>query len=228
MKRHQIWKKILSAGVALMLVTSQGPVFTAADLYSDNDTAANDSVFIPSEESETVQFTQGDDILVDDSLTSLAITSASIIVGTDDPTAFEDEKVSVQELAEDIYLLDYPSVDDAQAAYGDYLYRTDFAENNTEFCVADVLPGSISDADTVYYADDQAVTRTGDTKGSVIALIDTGVSENANVIERVSVIGGEIGDDNGHGDSMLSYILAENPDAEVVSVKALNENGTGT
>jgi len=62
----------------------------------------------------------------------------------------------------------------------------------------------------------------------IIALIDTGVSENVNVIDRVSVIGSDVGDENGHGDRMLSEILGINPHAAVVSVKALDENGKGS
>lgn len=69
-------------------------------------------------------------------------------------------------------------------------------------------------------------------KLTTIALIDTGVGEEEyrsdNVIERVSVIGDTVWDDNGHGTSMLGYILEEAPEAKVISIKALNEEGKGT
>ncbi len=68
-----------------------------------------------------------------------------------------------------------------------------------------------------------------------VALIDTGVNDES--VERCTVLcapGGEIidddgesllGDDNGHGDDMLAHIRAENPDAEVISIKAMGADG---
>ena len=58
--------------------------------------------------------------------------------------------------------------------------------------------------------------------GLVIALIDSGVPEAPNVIARESVIGDEIGDDNGHGEYMLQQILEENPNARIYSIKAID------
>ena len=62
-----------------------------------------------------------------------------------------------------------------------------------------------------------------------IALIDTGAKAGCeNIISAVSLLGDDPGDDNGHGSRMAEYILAENPDAEIISVKALDANGKGT
>ncbi|MCF0146382.1 MAG: S8 family serine peptidase, partial [Eubacterium sp.] len=63
---------------------------------------------------------------------------------------------------------------------------------------------------------------------NVIALIDSGVPEHGNVQERISVIGDDPGDDNGHGSRMLTAITAQNPSASVLSVKALDAAGYGT
>lgn len=62
----------------------------------------------------------------------------------------------------------------------------------------------------------------------VIALIDTGASNNKNIIESVSMLGDDVSDDNGHGTQMLQYITSENPDARILSIKALDKNGNGT
>ena len=64
--------------------------------------------------------------------------------------------------------------------------------------------------------------------GLVIALIDSGVPEAPNVIARESVIGDEIGDDNGHGEYMLQQILEENPNARIYSIKAIDAGGHGS
>ena len=63
----------------------------------------------------------------------------------------------------------------------------------------------------------------------LIALIDTGAPQNcANIISAVSVLGEDPYDDNGHGTRMSELILAENPDARILSIKALDASGKGT
>lgn len=63
----------------------------------------------------------------------------------------------------------------------------------------------------------------------VIALIDTGVSEHANVIDRISVIDDDAsGDDNSHGDAMVNAIISQDPEAKILSIKAMDDNGYGT
>ena len=62
---------------------------------------------------------------------------------------------------------------------------------------------------------------------NVIALIDTGVGESANVIDRVSVIE-EPEASTEHGDAMLQAIVSQNPDAKILSIRAMNSNGFGT
>lgn len=63
----------------------------------------------------------------------------------------------------------------------------------------------------------------------LIALIDTGAPQNcANIISAVSVLGEDPCDDNGHGSRMSELILAENPDAHILSIKALDASGKGT
>lgn len=61
-----------------------------------------------------------------------------------------------------------------------------------------------------------------------IVLIDTGVSETKPADARYTVIGGSVYDENGHGDQMVDAIKSENPDANIVSIKALDKNGNGT
>lgn len=63
--------------------------------------------------------------------------------------------------------------------------------------------------------------------GNVIALIDTGVGESANVIDRVSVIE-EPEVSTQHGDAMLQAIVSQNPDAKILSIRAMNSHGFGT
>ena len=59
-----------------------------------------------------------------------------------------------------------------------------------------------------------------------IALIDTGAT-NPNVIRSVSVLGDGAEDDNGHGTELAKVIAQANPDAKILSIKALGADGTG-
>ena len=70
--------------------------------------------------------------------------------------------------------------------------------------------------------------KASDTDHKTIALLDTGVGKNPNVISRVSMLGDDPSDDNGHGTDMLGFILDENPDAEVLSIKVLDDQAYGT
>ena len=59
-----------------------------------------------------------------------------------------------------------------------------------------------------------------------IALIDTGAL-TSNVVKSISVIGDETADDNGHGTKMAEQIASVNPDAKILSIKALDNNAAG-
>lgn len=62
----------------------------------------------------------------------------------------------------------------------------------------------------------------------VIALIDTGISVNQKVVGAVSIIGDDPYDDNGHGTKMYDTIRGVDPDAQILSIKALDADGVGT
>ena len=74
-------------------------------------------------------------------------------------------------------------------------------------------------------SDSEEITVSQD--GNVIALIDTGVGESANVIDRVSVIE-EPEALTEHGDAMLQAIVSQNSDAKILSIRAMNSHGFGT
>lgn len=84
----------------------------------------------------------------------------------------------------------------------------------------DTLNNILSDA-----SDSEEITVSQD--GNVIALIDTGVGESAHVMDRVSVIE-EPETSTEHGDAMLQAIVSQNPDAKILSIRAMNSNGFGT
>ena len=62
----------------------------------------------------------------------------------------------------------------------------------------------------------------------VIALIDTGANESANIIERVSLIDDVMVGSNSHGDDMVKAIVSQNENAKIISIRALGDDGQGT
>lgn len=83
-------------------------------------------------------------------------------------------------------------------------------------------------SDQIETEENEGTEKASVTKKKTIALLDTGVGENEHVIGQVSMLGDDPADDNGHGSDMLSFILEENPDAEVLSVKVLDDQAYGT
>lgn len=66
-------------------------------------------------------------------------------------------------------------------------------------------------------------------KDYTIALIDTGASvDGEHVLSAVSMIGNNPEDDNGHGTQMVSFITEEDPNAYIISIKALDSEGVGS
>lgn len=127
----------------------------------------------------------------------------------------------------DLYLMQFSSVDNTMDAYAYYKGKVDAVEPDMNIEAAsedavditeDVNPMALlSDVDDV-----ENVSNMG-----VIALIDTGVKESENVIDRVSVIDDKL-EGNGHGDDMLKAIVSQNEDAQVLSIRAMNDHGLGS
>lgn len=74
----------------------------------------------------------------------------------------------------------------------------------------------------------KTIPKTGkEDEDPLIAVIDTGAAESVTIEGRYSVIDEEGLDDNGHGTTMIGTILEQNPNARIISIKALDEYGFG-
>lgn len=131
-------------------------------------------------------------------------------------------------------LLGYSSPFDMAQAYDRYLTTAKFvaidgyvqaqgADENDEAAPQPVAPGE--DALSILSAHEAEVEK--DTKCRV-AIIDTGYSGIREIEEKTSVLGEDGSDDNGHGTEMIRTVQNENPDATIVSIKALDTSGRGT
>lgn len=170
-----------------------------------------------------------------------SIDTTSILVHTDDASVIEKDDVISS--YGDTYLLGYDSVSEAGKAYGHYddIVTDGFVQPNTLFASADEINQDAPGLDGLDMADleieseapalDSLKTELASAaplhENGVVALIDTGVNEGANVLDNVSMLGGSPYDDNGHGQKMLEVMQEIYPDISVLSIKALDKNGYG-
>lgn len=157
--------------------------------------------------------------------------SREIIIATEKADTIVD-KDDIVDSGNGMYVLRYDTAEHAKNAYSYYYGKAGFVAPNIAVHAAE---GKTSEdagpADVGAPLD--TLKQLGDAKknasGTVIAVVDSGMPSNGNVTNRVSVINGgtEVGDDNGHGTKTMDAILSVNPDAKILSIKALDANGHG-
>lgn len=129
-----------------------------------------------------------------------------------------------------IYLLQFETQDDAKNAYSYYAARGIDVEVDAAVGIAegDAIPAASSmDGETNPFTQLSSALDEidGGSTAGIIALLDTGV--NGNVIDSVSMLSESGRDRNGHGTRMYETILAESPDAQILSVQVLDWKGAG-
>lgn len=192
---------------------------------------------------------QGAEKTVDD-VDKSDFASKRLVVVSDEKSVFTDADKVIGQYG-NIYLLQYETVKDAKDAYARFKDVVTAVEPDKDVSAAtnDATTASES-TEAIDKADTEASTEatteaSTDTSNAisalndmdastsvqkekgVIALIDTGVSESDNVIDRVSVID-DVLTGHGHGDKMLADILSQDEDAKILSIRAMNDNGFGT
>lgn len=200
------------------------------DLSNEISTKADSVVVSEKPQYVTVSF---DAISVpmdkEEELNDLDFSTCRLLVGSSVEDVLND--VSVLSTYNGVSLLQFPSEDATRRAYIALSKIADFVNVDTaDFEVSDIanvekdeMSGGINPIGELSKADTEEVSQS-----NVIAVIDTGSSERDNVIERVSMLGDDVSDDNGHGDEMISKILSQDKDAKVISIKAMDSNGRGT
>lgn len=209
--------------------TDSGDV-SEEDLSNEISTKADSVVVSEKPQYVTVSF---DAISVpmdkEEELSDLDFSTCRLLVGSSVEDVLND--VSVLSTYNGVSLLQFPSGDATRRAYIALSKIADFVNVDTaDFEVSDIanvekdeMSEGINPIGELSEADTEEVSQS-----NVIAVIDTGSSERDNVIERVSMLGDDVSDDNGHGDEMISKILSQDKDAKIISIKAMDSNGRGT
>ena len=146
------------------------------------------------------------------------------------PQQVIDEEHVIGQYGE-IYFFAYETKLEAMNAYLYYGAISEGVEPDVEIGVADdEYVGDVEvteDSNPILnleQAEDSVPAQKAD---NLIALIDTGVSEHPNVVDRVSLID-DVLSGNGHGDEMVSAIVSQNEDAKILSIRAMGDNGRGS
>lgn len=136
---------------------------------------------------------------------------------------------------EDIYLIEYETVKKCMAAY---VYYTGVADAVEPDAVMEIASDASAEEKVEISAEKEnnPVTALSNTEGAsfvpngktrVIALLDTGASASGNVVDRVSLIDDAL-EGHSHGNAMVSTITGQNPDAKILSVRVMGNDGRGT
>ncbi|MBR3241964.1 MAG: VaFE repeat-containing surface-anchored protein [Parasporobacterium sp.] len=125
-----------------------------------------------------------------------------------------------------IHLMQYETPETAKNAYAYYYGRSAFVEADSSVHIANGRGGAVgafkmTEGDTPL----DKLASAPAMSGFDIALIDTGADYGVDA--RVSMIGDNLADENGHGTRMAEIIRSENPEASIVSIKALDADGSG-
>ncbi|RHR96241.1 hypothetical protein DWW20_19540, partial [Ruminococcus sp. AF14-5] len=176
------------------------------------------------------------------SLDADLFSSARLVIMTGNADSIVDTEHIIANY-DNIYLMQYSTVEQAMTAYLYYSYNAstgviDAVEPDAPIEAAgeEAIDGTTpieetsipvtEEANPINAIEEAPMAQTEDSK-NVIALIDTGVSESANVIDRISLIGDEL-EGNGHGDKMLHAIVGQNANANVLSIRTMGNDGRGT
>ena len=161
-------------------------------------------------------------------LDSAVFSSARLVVISDDAESISDDSKYIIANYQNIYLIQYETVENAMKAYMKYTNAGLTAEPDAPIIAAsqDVLT---EDNDITITEGNNPISMLAEeaenatsviSNKKIIALLDTGTLESPNVISRISLIDDSL-NGNGHGDEMVSNIVKQNPDAEIISIRIM-------
>lgn len=141
---------------------------------------------------------------------------------------------------DNLYLLQYTTVQQAMNAYAYYSDKVEAIEPDKEIKMAEKTDSEedetvVSDVEVTASTPSNPVAEISEldslgiaSTSDIIALIDTGVSDESKTVGRFSVLDDDKLAVGTHGDNMADVILSQNVNAQILSIRAMDENGTGT
>lgn len=158
--------------------------------------------------------------------------SCRLVLSTEDAGVIRDGDTLLGSYGS-IHLLSFETAEETEAAYDYYKDKVDAVEPDAtvigaegETDVPEPIPMTEETNPMALLDEMEASTEVQESHG-VIALIDTGVAEQDGVIGRVSVLD-EALEGGTHGQQMLDAIKSQDANAQVLSIRAMNDEGLGT
>lgn len=213
----------------------------------DSSESTTEDVNTSSESVSVTDHTSADEVLSDGDNSSKV--AATRLIVTSDVELTENYGAVTVDHYDNIYVLAYKSVEETDSAYNSFVANgiavekdvsmdaikedevpeKKVAEEVTDTEVADVVEDTSAEA--------QPVAETVEEHKTIVAVIDTGISDVTNddtfkdrIIEGTSTISETYVDDNGHGTAMAKIIAEDTVDENVMilPIKALDKDGKGT
>lgn len=191
----------------------------------------------------TIQYTAFSNVTVEEDLpviefdhyyttfdTSL-VNTAELLIKTSNPSVFT-LNTNVVSNFDDVYVISCSSIEEARYVYSYYVDKVEaISDMSNVFSLStDENAEDTADLDNLNEDSNDAIAQLSEIVpetyttdySDYIALIDTG----ANTETRFAVVGNSADDTNGHGTQMLNYIMSENPNAKVISIKVFEGSTT--
>lgn len=152
--------------------------------------------------------------------------SKQLVLLADDASIISKDETIVAQHG-NMYVLNFDTEEKAKQAYDKYKDKVSAIEPDASVAIASGETVGDKAVNSIQLLNKIKTSEMAKKSNGVIALIDTGADKNDNVIDQVSVIDDTL-NGNGHGDEMVKDIVSQNKDAKILSIRALNDEGTGT
>lgn len=241
--REEVRKKIENGELKLDEQTEEETTETTEDSSETSTEDANTS----SESVSVTDHTSADEVLSDGDNSSKVAATRLIVTSDVDLTEFYGA-VTVDH-CDNIYVLAYKSVEETDSAYNSFVANGIAVEKDASMdaikedevpedkVAKEVTDTEVTDVKEDTSAEAQPVAETVEEHKTIVAVIDTGISDVTNddtfknrIIEGTSTISDTYVDDNGHGTAMAKIIAedTENENVMLLPIKALDKDGKGT
>lgn len=240
--QEEVKKKIESGELKLDEQTEE-----TTETTKGSSVATTEDTNTSSESVSVTDHTSADEVLFDgDNSSNIAVTR---LIVTSDVELTEFYGAVTVDHYDNIYVLTYTNAEETDSAFNSFVANGIAVEKDASMdaikedevpedkVAKEVTDTEVTDVKEDTSAEAQPVAETVEEHKTIVAVIDTGISDVTNddtfkdrIIEGTSTISDSYVDDNGHGTAMAKIIAEDTVDENVMilPIKALDKDGKGT